>query len=47
MFSARFDEQDEVYQVLDENEVHNYLNFNQILTESDVDKIDVSSQLEQ
>ena len=47
MFSDRFDKQDEGDQVLDESEIKPNLNFNQILTQSDIDTIDVMSQLEQ
>ena len=46
VFSARFDKQDEENQVLDETELHENLNFNHNLTESDLDKIDVKSPLE-
>ena len=47
MFSDRFDKQDEGDQVLDESEIKPNLNFNQILTQSDIDTIDAMSQLEQ
>ena len=47
VFSARFDEQDEDDQVLDEIEVYNTLNKNQNLTQSDIDNIDVGSPIEQ
>ena len=46
VFSARFDKQDEDNQLLDETELFINLNFNQILTESDLDKIDIKSPLE-
>ena len=45
VFSARFDKQDEDNQVLDETELFCILNINHNLTESDLDKIDVRSQL--
>ena len=47
VFSARFDKQDENNQVLDETELFNSLNINHNLTESDLDKIDIKSPLEQ
>ena len=46
VFSARFDEQDEDIQVLDETELFNNLNNNHNITESDLDKIDIKSPLE-
>ena len=46
VFSARFDKQDEINQVLEETELFIILNFNHNLTESDLDKIDVKSPLE-
>ena len=47
VFSARFHKQDEDNQVLDETELFINLNINHNLTESDLDKIDVKSSLEQ
>ena len=47
MFSARFDEQHEDDQLSEENELYINLYFNQNLKKSDIDKIDVRSQLEQ
>ena len=44
--SARFDKQDEDNQVLDETEFFNNLNFNNNLSQTDIDKIDVKSPLE-
>ena len=46
VFSARIDKQDEDNQVLDETELFINLNKNKILTESDLDKIDIKSSLE-
>ena len=46
VFSAGFDKQDEDNQLLDETELFIILNNNHKLTESDLDKIDVRSQLE-
>ena len=46
VFSARFDEQDEDNQVLNETELFNYLNIIHNLTQTDIDKIDVRSPLE-
>ena len=46
VFSARFDKQDENSQLLDETELFINLNFNHILTESDLDEIDIRSPLE-
>ena len=46
VFSARFDEQDEDNQVLDETELFINLNINHNLTQSDLDNIDVVSQLD-
>ena len=46
VFSARFDEQDEINQVLDETELTLNININHNLTESDLDKIEVRSPLE-
>ena len=45
-FSARFDEQTEENQVLDETDLFISLNINQNLTQSDLDNIDVVSQLD-
>ena len=45
VFSARFDKQDEDNQVLDETELFINLNINHNLTQSDLDNIDVVSQL--
>ena len=47
VFSARFDKQDENNQVLDETELFTNLNINHNLTETDIDKIDIISQLKQ
>ena len=47
VFSARFDKQDKNNEVLDETELFNNLNINHNLTESDLDKIDIKSPLEQ
>ena len=44
-FSARFVKQDEEDQVLEELELYINLNFNRNLTETDIDHIDVRSQL--
>ena len=46
VFSARFDKQNEDNQVLDETELFINLIINHILTESDLDKIDITSPLE-
>ena len=46
VFSARFDKQDEDNQVLDETELFMNLNINHNLTQSDLDNIDVVSQLD-
>ena len=46
VFSARFDEQDEDTQVIDETELYINLNINHNLTQTDIDKIDVKSPLE-
>ena len=46
VFSARFDEQKEDNQVLDETELFNNLNVNHNLTESDIIEIDIKSPLE-
>ena len=46
VFSARFDEQDEDNQLLDETELFNNLNINHNLTQTDLDKIDFVSPLE-
>ena len=46
VFSARFDKQDEVNQVLDETEIFINLNINHNLTQSDLDNINVLSQLD-
>ena len=42
VFSARFDKQDENIQVLDDTELFNKLNVIQILTETDIDNIDIT-----
>ena len=47
LLSARFDKPDEDVQVLDEIGLYNNLNYNGNSTESDIDIIDVRSQLEQ
>ena len=47
MFSARFDQQDEVDRVLDETDLYINLKLIRNLTESDVDNFDVGHQLEQ
>ena len=47
VFSARFDKQDENNRVLDETELFINLNINHNLTQSDLDKIDFKSPLEQ
>ena len=47
VFSARFDKQDEDGQLLDETELFINLNNNQNITQSDLDKIDIKSSLEQ
>ena len=46
VFSARFDKQDEDGQLLEEIEIIINLNINHILTQSDLDKIDIRSPLE-
>ena len=46
VFSARFDKQDEINQVLNETESFINLNINHNLTQSDLDKIDVVSPLD-
>ena len=46
VFSARFDKQDEDYQLLDETELFINLNINHNLTQSDLDKINIISPLE-
>ena len=46
VFSERFDKQDENNQVLDETEMFINLNKNHNLAESDLDEIDIKSQLE-
>ena len=46
VFSARFDKQDEDNQVLDETELFINLNINHNLTKSDLDIIDIKSQLD-
>ena len=46
VFSARFDQQDEDGQILEETELFINLNINQNLTQSDLDKIDIRSPLE-
>ena len=46
VFSARFDKQNGDIQVLDETEIFFSLNINHNLTQSDLDKIDISSPLE-
>ena len=46
IFSARFDKQDEDNQVIDETELFISLKINHNLTQSDLDKIDIRSQLE-
>ena len=43
---ARFDKQDEDNQVLEETELINNLNINHILTEAELDNIDIKSPLE-
>ena len=45
VFSARFDKQGEDNQILDETEIFIILIINFILTESDLDKIDIRSPL--
>ena len=47
VFSARFDEQDEDDQVIDEVELYINLNNYRNSTESDIDNIDFKSQLQQ
>ena len=46
VFSARFDQQDEDGQSLDETELFININIDQNLTQSDLDKIDIRSPLE-
>ena len=46
VFSASFDKQDEVNQVLDETETFINLSINHNLTQNDLDNIDVKSPLE-
>ena len=46
VFSARFDKQGENDQVLDETELFNSLIINHNLTQTDINNIDVQSQLE-
>ena len=45
VFPARFDEQDEYDRVLDEKKLFIRLNINHILTQNDIDNIDVKSPL--
>ena len=45
-FSAKFDEEDEDNQMLDETELFINLNIYHNLTETDIDNIDIKSQLE-
>ena len=47
VFAARSDKQDEDGQMLEETDFYTNLNFNHNLTESDIERIDVSFQLEQ
>ena len=47
VFSARYDKQDEDDQVLDEIDSQIFLNHDKKLTESNIDNIDVTSQLKQ
>ena len=47
VFFTRFDKQDKDDQVLDEAELYKNLNINRILTESDLDNIDIRCQWEQ
>ena len=47
VFSASFDKQNEDVEVIDDIELYIISNIKQKLTESDIDKIDVRSQLEQ
>ena len=47
MFLSRFFKLDEDDQVLDEVELYNNLNINRNLTESDIDSINLRSQLDQ
>ena len=47
MFSARFDKRKEFKQVINKIEMHTTLTTNGILTQSDIDIIDVRSQLVQ
>ena len=46
VYSATFDKQNEDDEVLDQNELYLNLDNNRILTESDIDNIDIRSQLE-
>ena len=46
VFSARFDKQNENKQLLDQTEIFFNLFINHILTETDIDNIDIKSQLE-
>ena len=46
VFSARFDQQDEDGELLDETELFINLNINHNITQSDLDKIDIRSPLE-
>ena len=46
VFSARFDKQDENFELLDETEIFINLNINHNLTQSDLDKINIISPLE-
>ena len=46
VFSARFDKQDEDNELLDETELFINLNINQNITQTDINNIDVVSQLE-
>ena len=46
VFSARFDNQNENNQVVDETEIFNNLNINQNLTQTDIDTSDVKSPIE-
>ena len=46
VFSARFDKQDDINQMIDEVELFIDLNINHNQTESDIDKIDIKSPLE-
>ena len=46
VFSATFDKRDEDNQLLDETELFINLNINHKITETDIDVIDIKSQLE-